>query len=55
MPENAFIPDSRPGMSDSEKNMQLSEELAVAPNNERQIVNISRDANDSGWELTYQT
>lgn len=53
--QKAFIPDSSPGMSDSDRNMQLSEKLAAAPNNGRKIVCITRDATDSGWELTYQT
>lgn len=54
MTDYVYIPDEKPGMSNSEKNMQLSSELAKAPNNERNIVKICSDADDSGWDITYQ-
>jgi hypothetical protein len=54
MPEHkTFIPDSRPDMTTNKKNMQLSAELANAPNVDRNIVKIARDATDSGWEISY--
>jgi hypothetical protein len=52
--QTVFIPDTRPGMTASDRNMQLSAELANAPNNGRNIVKIARSSADSGWELTYQ-
>jgi hypothetical protein len=54
MPEQTvFIHDTSPGMSVSDKNMQLSAELANAPNNGRDIVRINRDDPDTGWIITY--
>jgi hypothetical protein len=50
--QTVFIPDTRPSMIASDKNMQLSAELANAPNNNRNIVKIVRAV--TGWEITYE-
>ncbi len=52
--KKAYIPDTNPDMSPHDKNMQLSAELATAPNVDRNIVDITRDDTDSGWEITYE-
>lgn len=51
--QHVFIPDSRLGMSSSDKNIQLCSVLSNAPNLNRRILKIARDASDSGWEITY--
>lgn len=51
--KNTFVPDTRPGMTATEKNMQLSGILSNAPNVDRNIVEIARDLSNSGWDITY--
>jgi hypothetical protein len=51
--QKVYIPDTSPGMSAHDRNIQLSAELATAPNVDRNIVDIARDDTDSGWQITY--
>ena len=51
-----FIEDEKPDMSFQDKNMQLSAELATAPNVKRKIVRIERiEIGASGWWISYRT
>ena len=53
--KKTFIEDDKPNMTFEEKNLQLSAELAVAPNVKRKIVQIDRiEIGASGWWITYR-
>jgi len=51
--QTVFILDKNSCMTASDRNLQLSAELANAPNNGRNIIKIARNVADSGWEITY--
>ena len=53
--KKTFIQDEKQNMTFEEKNLQLSAELAVAPNVKRKIVHIDRiEIGASGWWITYR-
>ena len=52
----AFVKDPKENMTITEKNMHLSDKLAVAPHANRKIVRIERiEIGGSGWWIHYRT
>jgi len=51
--QKVYIYDTHSGMSPHDRNMQLSAELATAPNVNRKILCIGRDADHACWVITY--